>query len=148
MAEERTPQTEAQAAATRLRQSLRGDVVAGSCVIIAIGLLFVVPLRSLPGALSVVALLMTLVVAYYSLRIRFDAGIFEQWSTRPDIDAAVQEFDAALARRFPGRSLPAVRPLADRAAGAFALARRHRGWCGLQATAILVAAAASVARGF
>lgn len=147
MADEGGAQTEAKAAAEGLRRSLRWDFVAGLSVVAGIGLLLIVPLRSFAGAAAAGSLLPAFAVAYYSMRIRFDAAVFGRWSARNDIEAAMREFDESLARRFHRRRSLPPRSLADRAAGAFALARRHRRWCGLQATAILVAAASSAAKG-
>lgn len=147
MAEEGAAQAEARTTAARLRRSLRWDAVAVLSVAAGIGLLSVVPLRGVPGALTAGALMMTPAIAYYSLRIGFDAAVFARWSARTDIAAAMREFDEALARRLRRPPATPARPLADRSAGAFGLARRHRRWCGLQATAILAAAALSAANG-
>lgn len=147
MTEHSSARHEAAEAAAQLRRSLRCDLVAALSVVFGVLLLFAAPLRSPSGVLSAMALLMTVMVAYYSLRVRFDAAVFERWSARTDIEVAMREFDEALARRLRRPPVTPVRPLADRIAGAFGLAQRHRRWCGLQATAILAAAALSAANG-
>lgn len=118
----------------------RAAAVAGG-VMLAGGLLLAwiqPPATGLALALSLVA---GVVQTVYALRTRFDAGIFRFWSARW-VDGADPTADmAAFDHIVRGRPPATPRPLSSRIAGARRLLMWQLIWLGVQAVALVTAAA-------